>query len=282
MREIDNLVFKGGGVLGTAYAGAIAALDEHKLLENIKGVAGTSSGSITAALVSLRYSSEEITQITHALHFQDFKDWWNPFRIITSYGLYKGDAFLAWMKKIIKDKTGNENITFSELIHQGYRDLKVYATDLNAATIKEFSNHTTPDVVVAESLRASMSVPFLFSAWKFPSGIPDNHIYIDGGAVYNFPITAFDLKKTMGFFLYHDQADVVNLGYNELFLYTRLLYKSINAAQDVDFGKDKEEEAITVRIDDFGISTMDLNITDAQKTVLFNSGKKATVDYLRR
>ena len=32
--KIENLVFKGGGVLGIAYAGAISALDEENILNN--------------------------------------------------------------------------------------------------------------------------------------------------------------------------------------------------------------------------------------------------------
>ena len=46
--HIENLVFKGGGVLGIAYAGAIESLEEKGLLKNIKRVAGTSAGSNTS------------------------------------------------------------------------------------------------------------------------------------------------------------------------------------------------------------------------------------------
>ena len=283
MRTIENLVFKGGGVLGVAYAGAIEALDEYKLVDNIHGVAGTSSGSITAALLSLRYPPKEIKEIAHSIRFKEFGDRWNPFRIATKYGLYKGDRFLIWMRKIIKDQTGNENITFSELIKKGYRDLKVFATDLNTASVKEFSNDSTPTVIVAEGLRASMSLPLFFSAWKFPDNNPDNHIYVDGGSVYNYPITAFgDLSRTLGFFLYNDKAVVENLGYDELFKYTKALYRAMTNAQDIDFGKNKSEEEVTVKIDDFGIPSTELNLSEEQKARLFNSGKKSTLYYLER
>lgn len=204
MSKIENLVFKGGGVLGVAYAGAVQTLEDHDLLKDIKGVAGTSAGAIVATLLCLRYPSSNIKDIVSMTNFKGFEDRCNPIRIFTKYGLYKGDFLLSWIKKIIKDKTNNENITFSEMGKRGYRNLKVFATDLNSKNVKEFSQSSTPDVIVAESIRASMSIPLFFSAWKFPKNNPDDHVYVDGGTVYNYPITAFvDLKKTLGFFLYN-------------------------------------------------------------------------------
>ena len=282
MRSIENLVFKGGGVLGAAYAGAIEALNDTKLLDGIQRVAGTSSGSITAALVGLRYSAKEIKDITHAIPFKEFGDHWDPLRILTAYGLYKGDAFLAWMKGVIKDKTGNEDTTYAQWMAQGFRELKVFATDLNTSSIREFSDRTTPDVIVAESLRASMAVPFFFSAWQFPGGKPDDHLYVDGGIVYSYPISSFnDLSKTLGFFLYNDAPEALPVGYDEILKYSHALFRAMSNSQDLDFGKDKEEAAVTVKIYDLGIPSLDLGITDEQRTRLFDSGKKATSAYLQ-
>lgn len=282
MRSIENLVFKGGGVLGVAYAGGIQALDEHGLFESVKAAAGTSAGSIMAALVSLRYSAKEITAIARAIEFKEFGDHWNPLRIATHYGLYKGDRFLEWIKDIIKTKTGNGEITFAELAAKGFRDLKVFATDLNTGNAKEFSNATTPTVIVAESLRASMAIPLFFAAWQFSNNIPDDHIYVDGGTVYIYPINAFaDLSKTLGFYVYNPANKVADLGFDQLLNYVKLLYLATNNVQTVAFETDKEIEAVTVKINDFGIPSTDLNITDAQKDRLYNSGKEATVQYLQ-
>ena len=57
MATIKNLVFKGGGVLGIAYAGAIKVLEDKQILGQIERVAGTSAGAITAALVNLSLQS---------------------------------------------------------------------------------------------------------------------------------------------------------------------------------------------------------------------------------
>lgn len=76
---IDNLVFKGGGVLGAAYAGAITALEDHGELEGVKAIAGTSAGSLIALLLSLKYSAAEIKNIVFDTNFKDFKDGWESF-----------------------------------------------------------------------------------------------------------------------------------------------------------------------------------------------------------
>jgi NTE family protein len=44
----QNLVFKGGGVKGIAYVGALKALEEANVMAQITGFAGTSAGSIVS------------------------------------------------------------------------------------------------------------------------------------------------------------------------------------------------------------------------------------------
>lgn len=279
---IENLVFKGGGVLGIAYAGAISALDEENILEHVTGVAGTSAGSIVAALLSLRYTAGEIKDILAATNFKNFEDHWDPLRIPMHYGLYKGDFLLGWIKDIVKKKTGDENSTYQDLAKFGSRDLKVFAADLNTSHVKEFSKDTTPSVIVAESIRASMSIPFYFSAWKFPNDKPDNHVYVDGGTVYNYPINAFnDLNNTIGFFLFNTHYAVSDLNYHSLEHFVKSLFKTLMKSQDIDFHRNMLENQVTVKIDDFGISATDFNITPAMEDKLYKSGFEATKSFLQ-
>ena len=69
-----NLVFEGGGVKGIAYGGALMRLDEMGLLYSVDRVAGTSAGAITACLMSLGYSSKEISKIVAETDFSKFED----------------------------------------------------------------------------------------------------------------------------------------------------------------------------------------------------------------
>ncbi|MDC8005266.1 patatin-like phospholipase family protein [Aureisphaera galaxeae] len=282
MRTIESVVFKGGGVLGMAYAGAIEALEEQGILQKVQRSAGTSAGSVVALMVALGYNSAEIKKVVNETNFNDFEDHWNPLRVATKYGLYKGDFLLKWIQGIVAEKA-DKNITYGEMKAKGFKELKVFATNLNTQLAQEFSAEETPDVKLAESVRASMSIPLFFAAWQFPHGKPNNHIYVDGGVLYNYPINAYDLDTTLGFFL-HDKHDLSgsDLEYDHLLNYVGSLFQTLLKAQEIDFEASEEETEVSILIDDFGISATNFSIDDEQKTKLFNSGKEATLNYIQK
>ncbi|MBI3236710.1 MAG: patatin-like phospholipase family protein, partial [Chlamydiales bacterium] len=55
-----NLVFQGGGPKGMAYVGALRTMEQLNVLTEVRRVAGTSAGAITAALLSVGYTSREL------------------------------------------------------------------------------------------------------------------------------------------------------------------------------------------------------------------------------
>ena len=59
-RPTHYLTFQGGGPKGIAYLGALEALEEQGALTELKGVAGTSAGAITATLLAVGYTSKEM------------------------------------------------------------------------------------------------------------------------------------------------------------------------------------------------------------------------------
>lgn len=287
MAQITNLAFKGGGVLGIAYAGAIKALEDHSILPSIERVAGTSAGAITALLVSLGYNAAEIKTIVNGTSFKSFEDRKNFFRIFTKFGLYAGDAALNWIKKNIAQKGLPETATFRDLKTKGLKDLHVFAADLNLHSLKEFSFNKTPDVIVAEAVRASMSIPLFFKAFKFSNNNPDNHIYVDGGMIFNFPIDVFDQGETpnpatMGFYLANVKSvpKTNDLGYNEFFKYVKITFETILDAQSINFQNDPEQVKRTAVIDDLGISATNFDLTADQEEALYQSGLKCTNDFL--
>lgn len=284
MRTIENLVFEGGGVLGMAYAGAIEALEEQQLMDGIKRAAGTSAGALLATMVSLKYTPQEIKDVVHATDFKKFEDHFDPFRVPFKYGLYRGDFLLKWIRGLVKTKTGNENATYRDIHLAGFRELKVFACDLTSTSIKEFSFEQTPDVRVAESVRASMSIPLFFDAWKFPDNNPNDHIYVDGGTMYNYPINAFEGQlETLGFFFdIHASEPTKDLKYNRIFDYIQLLFQALLDSQKIVFKRNKEEMALTVLIDTLGISPTNFKLSETDKMNLFNSGKSATLDYIAK
>jgi NTE family protein len=284
-----NLVFEGGGVKGIAYAGALEVLTEYNILPQIKQVAGTSAGAITATLVALGYTAADIKAIIMSMDFKQFEDGWDPLRLATEYGLYKGDDFLKWIQKMIASKVSTgANATFADLYNQNGIGLYVFATDLNIYDIRQFSHIDTPTVPIAEAVRASMSIPMFFKAWKFSNNNPDDHVYVDGGTVLNYPITVFDTAdepynpQTLGFFLVDadGQKQPNTLTYDEPVAYFKALFETLLDSQVIDFSKDEDMEKRTVQINDFGIAATDFNITPAQKQQLYDSGMQATKKFL--
>jgi NTE family protein len=55
-----NLVFKGGGVRGIAYMGAMEVLEQLDLLSNIERIAGSSAMALAALLASFRMPVSQI------------------------------------------------------------------------------------------------------------------------------------------------------------------------------------------------------------------------------
>lgn len=286
---IKNLVFEGGGVKGITYAGAIHELDVNGLLSDVESVAGTSAGAITAALLALDYSSKDIIDIINNLNFKSFEDGFDPLRLLTTYGLYKGDAFLNWMKEKIKHAGLPEDITFDDLYHQNkkYKTLRIFATDLYTQSIQEFSVKTTPNTIVAEAVRASMSIPIFFKSWQFSNNQPNNHLYVDGGVLLNYPLSIFDgnsnnFSETLGFYLENTSGKpIINaFGSDHITHYIKSLFDTLLQAQNIDFSVDKVSQSRTVIIDDLGISATDFSLTEQQKQDLMKEGQKATKAFI--
>src|SRR5690606_33332923 len=85
--EIKNLVFEGAGIRGIAYAGVIQELEKQDKLKSVEKVGGTSAGAITALMVSLGYSGQEVGDIISGTQFGKFND--GKFFFFGGYGRMK-------------------------------------------------------------------------------------------------------------------------------------------------------------------------------------------------
>ena len=207
--QYKNLVFEGGGVRGIAYAGALNVLDQRGMLRSIEQVGGTSVGAITALLLAVGYSTDEMTAILSDLHIERFNDgrWFfigGLHRMIRRFGWYRGEQFERWLEDLIRRKTGDPALTFAQL-HQrrseGYKDLYVTGTNLTAQRMVVFSHLHTPDMALKTAVRISMSVPLYFGAVfldeqqrvvRRPRKGQAYQILVDGGLTANYPLDLFD------------------------------------------------------------------------------------------
>lgn len=277
----ENLVFKGGGVLGMAYAGALEILEKENILANIKRIAGTSAGAITALALCIGYDYKDMKLLMQSTDFKKFQDETNYLKITHDYGLYKGNFLLTWIKEIIRVKNIDAELTFKDLHEMDTYELKVFATNINTTNFQEFSFNKTPDVKIAEAVRASMSIPFFFNAWQFPNGEFNKHIFIDGGVLNNYPIFAFEnLEKTLGLYINTEDKDD-DLEFNEITKFIKRLFKAVVKGQDVEVFRTQKIKDQTIFLDNLQISTTHFEITDEEKEDLYASAKEMVTNFLK-
>jgi NTE family protein len=307
-----NLVFKGGGVRGIAYMGALEILDEYRIVDNIQRVAGTSAGAIAATLVSFRLSVPETTELFNSLElskipqsktkvkkwdFLRFKEEENYRRFIKKYGWYSSEYFYHWLEDIIADQCdGNGRATFADFQQYGFRELYIVAANISRQRAEVFSAVHTPAVAVADAVRMSMSIPIFFESLRFDGKkFGDGDYYVDGGLFDNFPMHLFDQDEhagkswffrdginweTLGLFLYPDkylepvESEIPENVWEFLTLAFRNLYQSHELSY---YETSTVDQHRTIEISDCGISSTDfeIDIGSEKYQQLYESGKTA-------
>jgi NTE family protein len=291
---IKNLALKGGGVKGVAYVGAIKELDKAGVFNTIERVAGTSAGALMACMISLGYNANEIEELMVAMNFNSFKTGWNPLRIVTRFGLFTGQYIIDLVSGYLENSPMKlkADATFMDMRNAGCKDLYVFACNTGMHTVHEFSPDATPDVKVREAIRASMSIPFFFKGWRFTHPGAKEHLFIDGGVVYNYPLSFFDdarftdddvNKESIGLYLYstQKQKDIYCRWGRPLF-FSHHLFESILDAQDYIILRDREQTSRSILIDDLGLAATDFNISTEKKNALMESGSSAAQSFIAK
>ncbi len=290
--EYKNLVFEGGGVKGLAYIGALEELELNGVLNNIENVAGTSAGAITATLLALGYTSAEIRMIMYDVNFNDFVDKSkykikNLYDIITKFGISKGNIFKNWINTLIYKKLNTHYATFTTLNNYKqntkymlFRNLKIVGTNLSKKRVEIFSFQTTPDMLIADAVRISMSIPLFFQSVKY-----NNNIYVDGSLFWNYPLTIYDKNNvinldTLGLRIDSTSTNSVILKKISILNYLHMLVDIILNQQNskhihsADWGR-------TISIPDENISAINFNISEFNKNKLIKSGVISVLKYFQ-
>lgn len=186
---IENFILSGGSIKGISYIGLMKSLYENKTIyDNIKVFAGASVGSIFATFLSLNISIEHLEQFLN----YDFSDLltFDIEHLIDDFGLDKGDKYIELLEKALDDK---KDFTFKDVFDKTGKRLIISATCLNNYNIEYFDYISHPKLKIVQAIRASISIPFLFTAVKM-----NNKTYIDGAILEPLPISLFDKQKTLG------------------------------------------------------------------------------------
>ena len=192
--KIKHLVLSGGGLLGISYIGIFKYFEEHNTLSTIKKITGCSAGAIFGSLLSIGYTYKELDIIVKTMVFKDYLkiNIDSLLNFANLKGLESGKNLQLFIKNCIKDKTGDENITFSQIQEKYNIKLQIGVTNLTKSIFELFNVDTTPDLPIIKAISASIAIPFIFE----PIVIGDD-IYCDGGLLDNLPIhdTAFEKSR---------------------------------------------------------------------------------------
>jgi NTE family protein len=156
-----GLALGGGAARGFAHIGVIQVLEENGIKVDL--VAGTSAGSLVAALYASGKNGKEMQTLAEGMDEGAITDWSFPLR-----GLIRGEA----LARFIRDKTGGK------AIEQMVVPLGIVATDLSDGSAILFRSGDTGTAV-----RASSAVPAVFQPVKI-----GQREYVDGGLVAPVPV----------------------------------------------------------------------------------------------
>lgn len=314
---VENLVFEGAGIRGIAYCGALYELKERGMLEQVHRVAGTSSGAITACLLSVGYTPEEIEAVIRSTNFAKFNDGGGIFfggihRLRRKLGWYKGNAFQRWLEQLIEKRTGNGRITFAELKAKAdadprFRELVAVGLCLNHQETEYFSAETYPNMAVADAIRASMAIPLYYEPMILDStGLriprkqqqPEHHVCVDGGFTDNFPIRIFDhrpfcdadscLGRTLGIRIDSDaqihndrhSRELQDMPVSSLGEFMGAFFYLVKETMNRYALTDADWQR-TVSVSDCGVGPKVKKMSDAQNQLLMDAGRKGVIEYFQ-
>jgi NTE family protein len=199
-KPIVALVLSGGGAKGIAHIPLLQALDSLGIVPDL--IVGNSMGSIVGGLYAMGYSGDSIANITKNANWDKLMGGGISLKDVSVEEKSEFNRYLIevdWIKGKLKlgsyllnDQNLREFISF--LTYPSYKEnnfdnlsipFRAIATDI--VNGKEVILNSGS---LADAMRASMSIPGVFSAVPY-----EGTLLVDGGVLNNFPV---DVAKEMG------------------------------------------------------------------------------------
>ena len=271
-------LFGGGAIRGVSYIGAIKALEELGI--NPSTLAGSSVGSIIAAMLAVGYTAEELKEIFLKVNFDLFKD--KSIGLGPIFALSKGEVFLEWVRELIESKFygdkykkgANRAVTFKDI----EKNLVLITTNLSNFECKEFSRFETPDYEIASAVRISCCMPGLMKPIEY-----NKTLLVDGDLQKSWPMWKLSKnlllndERILEFRLegYYDTNDISGIDYANA-VYSCMTAMSTSFITNIYADKDKFDYIVLNTGD---IVVVDFNIAENKRLELIQSGYKQTMCY---
>lgn len=273
-------LFGGGAIRGVSYIGAVKALEELGIIPD--RLAGSSVGSIFAALLAVGYNAEELKDIFIKVNFELFKD--ISIGLGPLFAISKGEVFLEWVRELIEKKYYGENykkgvnpaVTFKDI----KKNLVVITTNLSNFECKEFSKFDTPDYEIASAVRISCCMPGLMKPIEY-----NKTLLVDGDLQKSWPMWKLskhllnDDERILEFRLEgnYESNDISGINYANA-VYSCMTAISTSFITNIYGNKDKFDYIVLNTGD---IVVVDFNINEAKRNDLINSGYNQTISYFK-
>ncbi len=187
MGGIKHLVISGGGHIGLAQCSIVHSLAEQGIIQHkeLDSIFATSAGSITAALICMNYTGDEISNYfinrpwQKTLHVGMSE----IFGIYNEMGVIDEKFFHTLLEPLLLGKGVSPDIN----LHQFYEwcgiKLYFYTVDLNTFDVCELSYETYPNLSLVTAITMSSSIPILMKPTFY-----DGKCFVDGGVLNNYPL----------------------------------------------------------------------------------------------
>jgi NTE family protein len=313
-----DLVLSGGGVKGVGLVGAVVALMDAGYA--VQRVSGTSAGSIVGAVVAAaaqtrQMTGAEVKELTLQLDYRRFLDPGPVERVplvgpslalLRGSGIYKGDYAHDWVRSQLR---GLGVTTFGDLAidddalpaEQRYR-LVVTVADVTTGQLvrlpwdyRRVYGLDPDEQLVADAVRASMSIPFFFRPVSLTSTAGVTSTLVDGGVLSNFPIDSLDRLDgaaprwpSFGVTVLPNLPDgndkvIPALAALRLLGPTHLLEDVITTAlvgRDQAYLNQPWVNARAIRVDSTDVGFLDFDISDDEVEALYLNGYAAAERFL--
>lgn len=305
-------VFEGGGVKGTGFVGAISAIENAGY--EFENVVGTSAGAIVASLIAAGYKADELKREIFNLDFKMFKQkrflsyfgYIGKFiNVFNHFGIYSTDCFEEWINALLLKK----NKTLFKHIKTNHKDKKykykfqAIASDLTDKKLLILPNDLNffgidPDEFpISKAVRMSISIPLFFEPYKLKDVSGKNHIIVDGGLLSNYPIWLLDdgtkdpLWPTFGFKFSNNEQAKDETSINNFLDYGKSVVSTLLEAHDnlhISMSKGDFQRTIIIPTKVMinnkckNIYTTYFNISEEEKTCLFNNGFESGKNFLKK
>jgi predicted acylesterase/phospholipase RssA len=275
-----RIALSGGGMKGIAHVGALEVLEERGLLKSVKEYLGTSAGALIAFCITLGYTLSELRSLCSVLDFSQTQNIniEDILQFPDTLGLDNGKNIERFLSVLIRAKGFKETITFEEFyaIRPNAPRLRIFATNLDTLSVEEFSIKT-PRVPIWLSVRASMSIPLLFTPVKNPE---TGNFLVDGALISQFPfyfLSDEEKKQSIGI-CFNIQITKEHIEKYTFITFFINCYHSVYKSHDRDLYAKWGHRIIDINCDE-SLSVM-FNASQEQKQMIMNSGIVATKQFL--